>query len=85
MSNGSAVRTAWASDMILGEGTLYSMRENALYWVDIKRPAIHRLDFASAHVVSIPCPTTWAGWSSAPAEGSLPACAGALPVCDSIR
>jgi len=61
MSNGSAVRTAWASDMILGEGTLYSMRENALYWVDIKRPAIHRLDFASANVVSIPMPD-YVGW-----------------------
>jgi xylono-1,5-lactonase len=61
MSNESAVRTAWASDMTLGEGTLYSVRENALYWVDIKRPAIHRLDLANANVVSIPMPD-YVGW-----------------------
>jgi xylono-1,5-lactonase len=56
MTEVPAVRTAWASDMILGEGTLYCARENALYWVDIKRPAIHRLDLENANVVSIPMP-----------------------------
>ena len=35
---------------LLGEGPLWSPRENALYWVDIKAPRINRLDLASGKV-----------------------------------
>jgi D-xylonolactonase len=31
---------------LLGEGPLWSFRDNALYWVDILAPALHRLSFA---------------------------------------
>lgn len=46
---------------ILGEGPRWVERENALYWVDIMAPALHRLDLASEMV------RTWAfdepiGW-----------------------
>jgi xylono-1,5-lactonase len=55
------VRTVWPGAMILGEGTLYSPRENALYWVDIKRPAVHRLDLAQESIDSFPMPD-YVGW-----------------------
>ena len=31
--------------MILGEGPIWSARDNALYWVDIRGKKIHRLNF----------------------------------------
>lgn len=37
---------------ILGEGPRWVERENALYWVDIMAPALHRLDIASEAVRS---------------------------------
>lgn len=37
---------------ILGEGPRWVARENALYWVDIMAPALHRLDLASGLVRS---------------------------------
>lgn len=37
---------------ILGEGPRWVGRENALYWVDIFGPALHRFDLASAGVTS---------------------------------
>lgn len=45
----------------LGEGPIWSARENAVYWVDLMGPAVHRLTLAD-HVLS-----TWAmpemiGW-----------------------
>ena len=45
----------------LGEGTLWSARENAVYWVDILNPAVNRLTLADGEV------TRWAmpeaiGW-----------------------
>jgi sugar lactone lactonase YvrE len=61
MNDASAVRTVWQGAMILGEGTLYSVRENALYWVDIKRPAVYRLDLAQGSVDAIPMPD-YVGW-----------------------
>jgi len=38
----SDVRCLWEAAAILGEGPLWSAREGALYWVDIKAPALHR-------------------------------------------
>ena len=61
MNDASAVRTVWPGAMILGEGTLYSLRENTLYWVDIKRPAIYRLDLAQENIDSFPMPD-YVGW-----------------------
>jgi xylono-1,5-lactonase len=40
----------------LGEGLLWSERENAVYWVDILRPALHRLSLADESVTSWPMP-----------------------------
>jgi len=40
------VRTACAARAILGEGPLWMPRENAVYWVDIKGRALHRLSLA---------------------------------------
>jgi D-xylonolactonase len=36
----------------LGEGLLWSARENAVYWVDILAPALHRLSLADDSVCS---------------------------------
>jgi xylono-1,5-lactonase len=47
--------------MILGEGTLYSPRENTVYWVDIKRPAIYRMDLADGRFSSYAMPD-YVGW-----------------------
>ena len=38
----SAVRCVWAANAELGEGTCWSMREQALYWVDILGQKLHR-------------------------------------------
>jgi sugar lactone lactonase YvrE len=38
----SDVRCLWEAAALLGEGPLWSPREAALYWVDIKAPALHR-------------------------------------------
>lgn len=35
---------------ILGESPIWDEREQALYWVDVRRPAIRRLDHASGHI-----------------------------------
>jgi D-xylonolactonase len=35
---------------LLGEGPLWSARDNALYWVDIKAPRVNRLDLAGGAV-----------------------------------
>jgi sugar lactone lactonase YvrE len=36
------IECVWPAEATLGEGPLWSQRENALYWVDIKAPALHR-------------------------------------------
>lgn len=41
------VRAIGEAHALLGEGPVWSPRDNALYWVDILAPAIHRLDAAS--------------------------------------
>jgi len=45
----------------LGEGLLWSMRENAIYWVDILAPALHRYSLATQHVSSWSMPEK-IGW-----------------------
>jgi D-xylonolactonase len=40
---GEGVRCACAVPSLLGEGPLWVARENAVYWVDIKGKAVHRL------------------------------------------
>ncbi|WP_370306852.1 SMP-30/gluconolactonase/LRE family protein [Sphingobium abikonense] len=46
---------------ILGEGTLWSARENAVYWVDILAPALNRLSLDDGAVtrVAMPEPLGW--------------------------
>ncbi|HVY05920.1 MAG TPA: SMP-30/gluconolactonase/LRE family protein [Burkholderiales bacterium] len=39
-------RCAWPANAILGEGPLWSARDNAVYWVDIKGQVLHRLSLA---------------------------------------
>jgi sugar lactone lactonase YvrE len=41
------VRLACRAQAMLGEGPVYVAREDALYWVDIKGKAVHRLGLAS--------------------------------------
>lgn len=42
-----APRCVWPAGAALGEGTLWSQREQALYWVDILERRLHRFDPAS--------------------------------------
>jgi sugar lactone lactonase YvrE len=51
----------WPAGAILGEGPLWSARDDALYWVDIKAPALHRLSLADGARASwvLPEPTGW--------------------------
>ena len=48
----SLVRVGEQTD-ILGESPVWNEREQALYWVDIRRPAIRRLDFAVGRVETL--------------------------------
>lgn len=41
---------------ILGESPLWDVDERALYWVDIRRPALRRFDHASGRVSTRPMP-----------------------------
>jgi xylono-1,5-lactonase len=45
----------------LGEGLWWSARENAVYWVDILAPALHRVSLADEQVSSWPMPEK-IGW-----------------------
>jgi sugar lactone lactonase YvrE len=38
----SHVKCVWPSAAVLGEGPAWDDEEEALYWVDIKAPAVHR-------------------------------------------
>ena len=49
MAMTSLVRVGDQTD-ILGESPLWNEQEQALYWVDIRRPAIRRLDHASGRI-----------------------------------
>lgn len=70
MQDRHVVRTVWQGQMILGEGALYSVRENALYWVDIKRPAVHRQDLADDSITSFAMPD-YVGWVIERAAGGF--------------
>ncbi len=52
----NAMRRIGDQTDILGECPLWNEREQALFWVDIRRPAIRRLDFASGCVDTWPMP-----------------------------
>lgn len=41
------VECIWDARATLGEGTIYSQRDRALYWVDIREMKLHRLTLAS--------------------------------------
>ncbi|EMD84396.1 SMP-30/gluconolactonase/LRE family protein [Pacificimonas flava] len=56
-----AVRKVWNEGAILGEGPVWVAKENALYWVDIKAPALHRLPLDGAERRSWPLPEL-TGW-----------------------
>ena len=49
------------SPCLLGEGPLWSARDNAVYWVDILAPAVHRYSFAGGAIDSWPMPAK-TGW-----------------------
>lgn len=40
------VTCIWPARAILGEGPIWSARDQAVYWVDIKAPAVHRFSLA---------------------------------------
>jgi sugar lactone lactonase YvrE len=46
LDTSGAVRQASAARAVLGEGPVWVARENAVYWVDIKGKALHRLSLA---------------------------------------
>jgi sugar lactone lactonase YvrE len=46
---------------ILGEGLLWSARDNAVYWTDIQAPALNRLSLADGVVARWQMPD-WLGW-----------------------
>ena len=60
MATGS-VRCACDSPSVLGEGPVWVARENAVYWVDIKGKAVHRLSLSDATHVCWPVPEM-IGW-----------------------
>jgi len=57
----SDVRCLWEAAALLGEGPLWSPREAALYWVDIKAPALHRYRPSDGDTTSwtLPEPIGW--------------------------
>ncbi|MDP1964264.1 MAG: SMP-30/gluconolactonase/LRE family protein, partial [Reyranella sp.] len=57
----SAVRCVWALGATLGEGPLWSAREQALYFVDLKGQAVHRYTPATGATASwsMPEPIGW--------------------------
>jgi len=55
------VECVWPARAILGEGPIWSARDGALYWVDIKAPALHRLTLATGERTSWPLPDR-TGW-----------------------
>jgi sugar lactone lactonase YvrE len=53
---GLEARCVWSAGAILGEGPLWVENEAALYWVDIKAPAVHRYDPENGAKHSWPMP-----------------------------
>ena len=50
---GVDVRCVSDARCLLGEGPIWSPRDNALYWVDILAPAVHRLDDSGEQTVPL--------------------------------
>jgi xylono-1,5-lactonase len=57
----SNVRCVWPVRAYLGEGPLWSARDNAVYWVDIKGQFLHRYSLADESKKSWPMPER-VGW-----------------------
>jgi xylono-1,5-lactonase len=57
----SAVRLVCNARAVLGEGPLWIAREGAVYWVDIKGKALHRLDLGDESHTTWPMPEML-GW-----------------------
>ena len=57
----SKARCVWPAGALLGEGPLWSARDNAVYWVDIKGQFLHRLALADESKKSWPMPER-IGW-----------------------
>ncbi|WP_380871491.1 gluconolactonase [Sphingomonas sp. DBB INV C78] len=55
---------------VLGEGTLWSPRDNAVYWVDILAPALNRLSLADGDIRRWPMPEPL-GWVVERAKGGF--------------
>lgn len=58
---GQSARCVWPAGALLGEGPLWSARDNAVYWVDIKGQFVHRLSLADESRASWPMPER-IGW-----------------------
>lgn len=67
---------------ILGECPIWSGSEQALYWVDIRQPAIRRLDFGSGQVHSWVMPALIGAIAFAPGGRLLVALADSLSLFD---
>lgn len=50
------VTCVWPARRLLGEGAWWATAEEALYWVDIKRPAILRFSPVTGQMAEWPCP-----------------------------
>lgn len=55
------IRCVWAAGASLGEGPLWSARDNAVYWVDIKGQFLHRYSLGDESRKSWPMPER-IGW-----------------------
>jgi sugar lactone lactonase YvrE len=76
-----ARRIGTTTDM-LGEGPVWCPQEQALYWVDIRAPALRRLDHASGAVTSWPMPEPVGCLALRQGGGILVALRSALSVFD---
>lgn len=59
--NETIPRCVWAAGALLGEGSMWSARDNAVYWVDIKSQFLHRVSLADESRNSWPMPER-IGW-----------------------
>lgn len=55
-TSNESIRVAVAADAVLGESPLWSLAENALYWVDIKEPRLFRQDMREGTTRMTPMP-----------------------------
>jgi sugar lactone lactonase YvrE len=67
---------------VLGEVPIWSLREQALYWIDAFKPAIHRLDPASGAVASWTPPVKLGSFALRAAGGMLLASRAGLGLYD---